>query len=306
MSCINRRSYSFPTHVSPCPFPRTTQAISLFVVQTLVQGVAMDEDTLHATEDERWKSAVVASEFARPDLRCCIQDLLLSSTTMCHGGVLEYVDINLLGLTERRRRCLAAFGALGALEQPFFGAGHDPTNTCYASVWEIWKQEMPRRSLPVASTVTNAVSAGNVIEAMLGASWLWRHNATPSAPAQGCLSNEDAFKRMLLQAGWGVYTFDVDSEFIRSIATIGRDLIAWVPVVERACTAYARLQRLCPVLWCTRAAYNAGVQYAHFEAIRLGYPNATPFLDMRIPPLPLQVLDSPRRRYVLAHLERGF
>ena len=266
----------------------------------------MDEDTLHATEEQRMILAAAACESARPELRDCIQELLLSITTMCHGGVMEYVETIILSLTERRRRCLAAFGALGALENPMMNAGHDPTNTCYASVWEIWKAEMPRRSLPVADAVTNAVTAGNVFEAMLGASWLWRHNSTPSAPAQGCLNNEDAFRRMLEKEGWGVYIPDVDLEFIRRIAMIGRDLIGWVPVVERACTAYARLQSLCPVLWGTRAAYDARVQYAHFEAIRLGYPNATPFLDMRIPPLPLQVLDSPRRRYVLAHLERGF
>ena len=61
----------------------------------------------------------------------------------------------------------ATFGNIGG----YFGL--DAANVNYGLFWELLKLEMPPRS--ICHNTTNVVKAGNILEAIMGIKWLYRH-----------------------------------------------------------------------------------------------------------------------------------
>ena len=146
--------------------------------------------------------AVVASARATPATRPHLQQFLATIHVFLDAHLMEYVERTLLSLSERQRRCLASFGAVNGLSCPNFArSGTDRLNVIYASVWEVWKGEVPTHVGPVAVTVTHACSAGNVIEAMMGAGWLYAYDGQ----CVGGLSDAASFSRTLRAAGFAYF-----------------------------------------------------------------------------------------------------
>ena len=112
-----------------------------------------------------------------------LQDLFTAVYHMRDLKMMQWVETKLLNLPEIVRRLFSHFGAVRG-----YGAGdlwelysYDATNVVYASVWELWKLEEVKGMYPFCRSITNAQSAGNVVEAMLGIAWISRYQRDRSS-----------------------------------------------------------------------------------------------------------------------------
>ena len=80
--------------------------------------------------------------------------------------LMEYLEARVLGLSERARRCLASFGAVHGIRsgRDWASCSHD-AGTC--DLRECVGGLEGR-------SVTNTNSAGNILEAVMGAAWIWQ------------------------------------------------------------------------------------------------------------------------------------
>ena len=76
--------------------------------------------------------------------------------------LMEYLEARVLGLSERTRRCLASFGAV---QRPRVGFLQSRRWKC---VLRGCVGGLEGRG------VTSANSAGNILEAVMGAAWIWQ------------------------------------------------------------------------------------------------------------------------------------
>ena len=196
------------------------------------------------------------------------------------------METEILGLSNRERKCLASFGAVHGLASGHDWASRsvDHGHVIYAGVWEAWKAELLLHAYPMATNIVNAVSAGKVIEAMMGATWLSEHECSRGAsqPATGAssggaLRDTTSFRRLLAAEELDTYNDVVSDAFLSKVVTVGSILRPWIPWLERAILSYDAIYRLHPEMHCTRRTYDANIQFMHFEAVRLGHPRGWPF-----------------------------
>ena len=116
-------------------------------------------------------AAAGASELTAPAMRAHMESFLECVFRLRDAGLMGFVDTEILGLSNRERKCLASFGAVHGLASGHDWASRsvDHGNVIYAGAWEAWKAELPLHAYPMATNIVNVVSAGNVIEAMMGA-----------------------------------------------------------------------------------------------------------------------------------------
>ena len=162
--------------------------------------------------------------------------------------------------------CIASFGAVNGLASgvDWYLHGTDRGDVTYAGVWEAWKSQVPQSLCPTPESVTNANSAGNAIEAVMGVAWLRVHEER--------LAGVKSFSCMLHAERLGYFNDAVTSAFLLKARRAGEALWRWVPVLERAILTYAGICVRAPELHCTRRTYDATLQYARLEAVRFGRP----------------------------------
>jgi len=188
------------------------------------------------------------------------------------------VETKILGLSNRERKCLASFGAVHGLASGHDWASRsvDHGHVIYAGAWEAWKAELPLHAYPMATNIVNVVSAGNVIEAMMGATWLSEHECSrgasqpaTSASSGAALLDTTSFRRLLAAEQLNTYNDVVSDAFLFRVITVGSSLRPWIPWLERAILTYDNIYRLSPQMHCTRKTYDAETQFMKFEAVRL-------------------------------------
>ena len=199
--------------------------------------------------------------------------------------LMEYLEARVLGLSERARRCLASFGAVHGIRSggDWASGSHDAGNVIYASVWEAWKAELPQHACWYARSVTNVNSAGNILEGVMGAAWIWQHR-------KAALQDAASFHSMLVAENLTAFHDIVTDAFLSEVAQVGSGLVDWVPWLEQAILSYEAIYSLHPGMQCTRKTYDAARQYTHLEAVRLGHPDGWLFIREGRFPEPRPVL----------------
>ena len=210
---------------------------------------------------------------ARPCAQPGLHALVAGVNVMVKDHVMTFVEVYLLSLGEKSRRLLSHYGAVNGCF-----AGHewremsyDANNLIYASVWEYWKGEEHYLGCPTCRNITNCKSAGNILEALLGAAWLHLHH--PSA-----------------QALDAIYVTDAHQEEARAFVRTWGSLCAFIaPVLEHAIIGMQEIWKACPWIQTTKHAYNRELMQTHLEALRLGFPSGFPFYIRKLPVYPVEL-----------------
>ena len=233
-------------------------------------------------------AAAAASEFTVPAAREHMESFFECVFRFRNAGLMGFLETEILGLSNRERRCLASFGAVHGLAsgQDWASRNLDHGNVIYASVWEAWKAELPPDAYPTATSITRAFNAGNVIEAMMGIVWLSEHEGpamasgaasstrgasqpATGASSGGALRDAASFRRLLAAEQLNTYNDVVSDAFLFRVITVGSSLRPWIPWLERAIGSYDNIYGLSPQMHCTRKTYDAETQFMNFEAVRL-------------------------------------
>ena len=194
------------------------------------------------------------------------------------------------GLCREPRKVLSRYGAVGAV-----AAGHqwhtesfDPTNVIFAMVWEFWLQESHHEKFQSCRNITNCVTAGDILECIMGSAWLWKcHNQEVSERMK-------AFRKCSASTSCWTYTTSTgdlsdvlsDHEACKFVTAHGLQCGKIVPFLEEAVNAMLAIWKQCPQIQCTRANYNHKLAQSHLDALELGFVSGTPFYDAGVPVLP--------------------
>ena len=219
------------------------------------------------------RGAVIDCTFTAPHVRGHMMTLFKCILCFRDARLMEFLEARVLGLSERARRCLASFGAVHGFRSgpEWASSSHDAGNVCYAGVWEAWKAELPHDACWHARRVTNANSAGNILEGVMGAVWIWQHR-------RPTLQDAASF-HLMLEAEKLTYFHDIVTDaFLSAVAQVGSNLVDWVPWLESAVLSYEAIYSLHPGMQCTRKTYDPARQYTHLDAVRLGHPDGWPFI----------------------------
>ena len=181
--------------------------------------------------------------------------------------------------------CLASFGAVNGMAsgRDWASLSLDAGNAVYAGVWEAWKAELDWQACPTAASISNVNTAGNVLEAMMGAAWL---SEFEGPAAGGALRDAASFLHLLAVEKLHHFNDVVSNGFLFNVINLGAILQPWIPLLECAILAYAAIYREHPGMHCTRKTYDPEIQYKHFEAVRLGHPDGWEFHTNGSPPAP--------------------
>ena len=215
------------------------------------------------------RNARVNCSDAYPAAQPGLQALDLAVGVMVSGNLMAFVENHLLGLPESVCRLLSHYSAVGGClaGHQWEERSHDATNVIYAMVWEYWKGEEHFLKFPTC----NSITAGNIVEALLGVAWIHlHHNEGQDLDA---LLVSDALKEKA-------------SQFVRDW---GSKCAAWEPVLEHAINGVHRVWEACPWVQTSKAAYNPELMQKHLQALRLGFPSGLPFHNHRLPVFPLAI-----------------
>lgn len=206
---------------------------------------------------------------------------------LVHHSFMTVVEDHFMKLPEIARRLISHYGAKGAC-----AAGnnwkidsYDATNVVMAMVWECWKAEENAARFPLCRSVSNCNNAGNCMEAMLGAAFLFLHH-------QKCLNAIKTSPEVQDQAG-------------RFVRDWGKTCANMVPFLESAISGVEMVCEEFPWIHVTKREYKPELMHTHLQALRLGFCSGLPFHQLQIPVFPWDWLKRFQPQYAEMLLEKG-
>ena len=177
---------------------------------------------------------------------------------MTEGKLMRFVEKYVSQMPERDRRLLSHYGAAEQWQTNYV----DEYNVINAAVWESWKDEEDCEAYPWCRSITSSNMASNILETLLGAAWVWRHDTMQSSA--------DEYKHAL--------------EFV---AQFGSTCAQWDSVLKMAITGVREIFTACPWIAMTGASYDPVLMTDHLDALRFGFLSGCPFNELELAVFPL-------------------